>query len=316
VNIRTFQRGDETAQAAIYNEAAAGLPKFKPATAQEILRRVTAPDFDPSTRFYAVEGGQPVAYALFNANGRVNYPWCRKGHEALAAPLFDHMLRTMRQRGHKKAFAAYRGDWTAVLGFFQQRDFAQAREMVNFVIDLLDMPTAPARPTSNIRPLERSDVPALFALAPHVVRCSTAADLQRHLFDNPYFPPSSVFVLRSRRDNSAVGAGILVNETGYADPKALDSSMPCFRLGAFGSEGMQTKRVKGLFSFLCRDDGQCGGTAIDLMVHAANLLPEGDDISVLAAQVPSDAPNLLRFYQMSFRRQGSFPILERALPSV
>ena len=37
------------------------------------------------------------------------------------------------------------------------------------------------------------------------------------------------------------------------------------------------------------------------------------EVSHLAAQVPSDAPHLLRFYQRLFRRQGSFPILERTL---
>jgi hypothetical protein len=312
VNIRTFERGDETAQAAIYNEAAAALPRFKPATAQEILRRVSARDFDPATRFYALEGQQAVAYAAYNANGRVSMPWCRKGHEALAGPLFDHMLAAMRQRGHKKAFAAYRADWTDVLGFFQQREFRVAREMVNFVLDVLDMPTAPARRSSSITPLEHKDVPALFALAPHVVRCADARELERHLFDNPYFPASAVFVLRSL-DRSPLGAGLLIHNPTYADPKAVDAAMPCFRLGAFGTEGMQTKRIKGLFSFLCRDDAKLAVPAMDLMVHAASLVQEGDDITHLAAQCPSDAPQLLRFYQMKFQRQGSFPVLERAL---
>jgi hypothetical protein len=312
VNIRTFQRGDETAQAAIYNEAAAALPKFKPAAVQEVLRRVTASDFDPSTRFYAQEGNQPVAYTVYNNNGRVSYPWCRKGYEALAAPLFDHMLQAMRQRGHKKVFAAYRGDWTDVLGFFRQQDFAVAREMVNFVLDLLDMPTAPGRPAHNIGPLERKDVPALFALAPHAVRCAKAAELEKHLFDNPYFPPSSAFVFRGR-DRQPLGAGLLIHNATYADPKGLDAAMPCFRLGAFGAEGMQAKRVKGLFSFLCPDDPKMGGMAVDLMVHAASRLQGGDNITALAAQCPSDVPHWLRFYQMKFQRQGSFPVLERAL---
>jgi hypothetical protein len=315
VNIRTFQRGDETAQAAIYNEAAAGLPKFKPATAQEVLRRVTARDFDPATRFYAVEGDRPVAYAVFNAKGRVGYPWCLKGYETLAQPLFDQVLQAMRQRGLRKAFAAYRGDWPGVLEFFQQRGFALAREMVNFMVDILDMPTASARRSSNITPLERQDVPALLALAPHLLRSASAAELEQHLFDNPHFAPVSVFVLR-RRDRSPMGAGILITESTYADPKAVDASMPCFRLGAFGTEGMQAKRIKGLFSFLCPDDGHCGGIAFDLMGHAVNLLQDTDDIDALAAQVPSDVPNLLRFYSMNFRRQGSFPVLERTLPPI
>jgi hypothetical protein len=309
VNIRTFQRGDEAVQAAIYNEAAAALPKFKPATTQEVTRRVSARDFDPATRFYALENNQPVAYAVYNANGRVSYPWCRPGHEAFAGPLLGHVLKAMRQRGYRKAFAAYRGDWTQVLAIFQEHGFRVAREMVNFLIDILDMPTVPARRVSPITPLQRQDVPALFALAPHVLRCDSAVALEKELFENPYYPPESLFALRDR-EQRVLGAGILVNNPTYTDPKVVDANMPCFRLGAFGTEGMQTKRLKGMFSFLCRDDPHCGGTALDLLSHAANLLQDSDDINALAAQVPSDAPHFLRFYQLKFRRQGSFPVLE------
>src|SRR5947199_1372821 len=86
VNFRTFQRGDEAAQVAIYNEAAGTLPRFKPASLPEVQRRALADDFDASLRFYAIVDGQPVAYAVGNRNGRVRFPWCRKGHEALAEP--------------------------------------------------------------------------------------------------------------------------------------------------------------------------------------------------------------------------------------
>src|SRR5207302_2749084 len=109
---RNFQAGDETAQVAIYNEATAQLPKFKPATLDEVRRRCRAPEFDPQTRFFAIDNEQPVGYAGFHANGRISYPWCRKGFESLAAALLETVLQAMRARGMKKAFAAYRGDWT------------------------------------------------------------------------------------------------------------------------------------------------------------------------------------------------------------
>ena len=89
MTIRTFQPGDEVAQVSIYNEAAGDLPKFKPATLDEVRRRLRDPDFDPATRFYAVADGRPVGYATFQPSGRVSFPWCRKGHEALAEPLLD-----------------------------------------------------------------------------------------------------------------------------------------------------------------------------------------------------------------------------------
>jgi hypothetical protein len=311
VDIRTFQPGDEQHQVAIYNEAAAALPKFKPATTQEVLRRVAARDFDPSMRLFALVQGQPVAYAVFNPNGRVSYPWCRTGHEALAEPLLERVLATMRQRGFGKAFAAYRGDWTSQLEFFRQRGFTVAREMVNFFMDIFDMPTVPARRHSHITPLQKGDLATLFGMAPHVVRTRTAQELEQYLYHNAYFKPEAVFVLRGPKDRTPRGAGILITEPTYADPKMVDSAMPCFRLGAFGTEGMQTKRIKGMFSFLCPDEPRCGAVAVDLVAHAANLLSDSDDIPGLAAQVPSDAPNWLRYYQNCFRRQGSFPVLER-----
>ena len=62
VKIRTYQPGDEAVQVAIYNEAAAELPKFKPNIVEEVARRCKAKDFDPTTRFYAEEGGSLVGY--------------------------------------------------------------------------------------------------------------------------------------------------------------------------------------------------------------------------------------------------------------
>src|SRR5581483_11422853 len=152
VNIRTYERGDEAEQAAIYNEAAAALPRFKPATVEEVRRRCRARDFDPATRFYAVEGNRPVGYANFHANGRVSYPWCRKGYESCAEPLSQAVLQAMKARGLRTAFAAYRGDWPTTHDFFLKHGFLKAREMVNFLIDIVEMPTPAARPSSPFSP--------------------------------------------------------------------------------------------------------------------------------------------------------------------
>src|SRR5437660_2159713 len=89
MKIRTFIPGDDAAQVGVFNEAAAALPKFKPATLDEVRRRCHAPDFDPATRFYAEENGLVVGYATFQTTGRVSYPWTRAGHEKVIQPLFD-----------------------------------------------------------------------------------------------------------------------------------------------------------------------------------------------------------------------------------
>jgi hypothetical protein len=314
MTIRSFQPGDDAALVSIYNEAAAGLPRFKPATLDEIRRRCRATDFDPTSRFFAVVDGRPVGYTTFHANGRVSFPWCRPGHEKWAEPLFQALLDGMRARGLPRAFAAYRADWPAQGDFFLAHGFQRTREMISFVVTLVDLPTAAARPGSPITPLRPEEVPAMFALAPGVLGCRDAAELRRHLFENPYFPAGTAYALRSRTTGEPLAVGILVENPAYANPVPLDANMPCFRLGAFGTEGMQVKRINGVFSFLTRPGNDVNVLGLDLLGYAVQRL-QNQDVDTFAAQVPSDAPHLLRFYQQFFRPQGSFPVFERALSS-
>lgn len=310
--IRTFRPGDDAAQVGIYNEATAGLPKFKPATLDEIRRRTRGPDFDPTTRFFADEGGPAVGYCGFQASGRVSFPWCRKGHERHAEALFDTTLAEMRRRGMPTAFAAYRADWTGARDFFLGHGFRAAREMVNFVLDLMDMPTPGARAGKSVEPLRAEDVPEVFALGRGVIRCATPEALADHLLNNPYFGDDGVFVVRGRAGGPPLAASVLVTDPAYADPTAVDANMPCFRLGEFGGEGMSWKRLNGAFSFVARPGPDVNPLALELLARAAGELGN-TDLGMLAAQVPSDATHLLRFYQQVWRRQGAFPVLERAL---
>src|SRR5262249_53643366 len=189
------------------------------------------------------------------------------GRGALAKPLFQAVLAAMRARGMKRAFAAYRGDWPAQRDFFLGHGFQLAREMVNFVVDLADLPTPGGPPGNPVTPLQAGDLANLLALGSGVVRSTSVAELERHLFRNPHFTPDSLFVLRSRQDNSLLAAGILIENSAYADPQQVDSGMPCFRLGAFGTEGMQTKRINGLFSFLARPGRDFTALALDMLRH-------------------------------------------------
>ncbi len=312
MEIRTFQRGDEVSQVSIYNEAAGELPKFKAATLDEVRRRALAPDYDATARFLAVVDGRPVGYAGFQENGRVNYPWCRKGHEAAAQLLFDRVLQTMAARQMKTAFAAYRADWPEPLAFFQANGFRQTREMVNYVLDIVEMPTPTARPNSSIGPATPEDLSAILEMGAKVLRVSEREALGVYLFDNPYFPADSVFVLRSRAGGPAMAVAALVANPAYAHPRQVDAAMPCFRLGAFGTEGMTAKRINGLFSFVTADARDAHPLALDLLGYAAYRLQD-TEVETFAAQVPSDAGHLMRFYKQYFQRQGSFPVLERAI---
>ena len=75
-------------------------------------------------------------------------------------------------------------------------------------------------------------------------------------------------------------------------------------------EGMDTKRVNGLFSMIAKPDRSLSSYGLELMGEAVNRVTDGDTINGLAAQVASDSPARLSFYQRFFRRQGSFPIYE------
>ncbi|HVS34740.1 MAG TPA: hypothetical protein VMS17_04105, partial [Gemmataceae bacterium] len=240
MTIRTFTAGDDVAQVGIYNEAAAELPHFKAVTLNELRRRLHSSDFDPTTRFFALENGRPVGYAAFHANGRVSFPWCRKGRESWAEPLLEAVLDEMKRRGMTAAFAAYRADWPAQRDFFLGHGFCATREVVNFVLELVDMPTPSARATLAVEAMTPADAPAVLALAPKAFHVRDAAELERHLLHNPYFPPEAVRVLRSRGDATPIGLSVLVENPAYADPRGIDSDMPCFRLGAVGTETMQT----------------------------------------------------------------------------
>jgi hypothetical protein len=162
----------------------------------------------------------------------------------------------------------------------------------------------------NISPLVEADLPNVAVLAPGVLRLPPG-QLRDYFLANPYFAADSLFVLR-KANGIPQGVGMLISNPEYASPLKIDLLAPCFRLGAFGTEGMTTKRVNGLFSFLVRDDTDATAIGLDLLSYALNLVQD-DTIEVLAAQVPSDAIHLLGFYQKYFRKQGSFPVFEREL---
>ncbi|MBP3960293.1 hypothetical protein J8F10_34125 [Gemmata sp. G18] len=311
MNIRTFQPGDEVTQAALFNVAAFALPGFKAATAEDVKKRTRARGFDPGARFYAEEGGQVVGYCVLEPEqGRVSVPWCRKGHESAAGPLFDAALDAARARGLSTVFAAYRRDWESVLTFLTDRGFTVAREVVNYWADPVDLPTLVNRSKLPIDRLRKADLPAVAAMGQGLVRLP-ADKLESYFFANPYFPAEAVLVLRGA-DEEPVAVGIGLESPTYADVKKVDPLAPCFRLGAFGTEGLNTKRVNGLFSFMVADPGRALTAGLALLSEASQEMTEGT-VTALAGQCPSDAPHLIGFYARYFKEHGRFPMLEKRL---
>jgi hypothetical protein len=311
--IRSYQPGDEHAQARIYNAAAGSLPGFKPATADEINRRSRSADPDPHSRLYATENGNVVGYAVFGSNGRISYPWCLPGSEALREPLLDAALAEMRARALPEAWAAYRGDWTPVLEFLRQHDFKSTRTMINYVADLSRIRTrSDHRADRLVARLEREDLPHLISLAPDLFHDTDRAELERFYWHNPFYDfPESFFALKDRGSGEILGAYLLVASDRFADPTKIDSAMPCFRLGAFGTERERHKRVNGLFAcvFANESEGEL------LLASAIQRQATDSGLTHLAAQAPSDSAALCAWYDRSFTRQGSFPIVSRQLSS-
>jgi hypothetical protein len=309
MSIRPYQPGDETAQVRIYNTVAAELPGFKPASVDEVVRRYRTGDLEPGTKYYAVENGEVLGYAVFNPNGRISYPWCLPEANAFRQPLLEAVLDAMRTYGHTRAWAAYRGDWEPVLTFFRTRGFESARSMINHLAEVASLPRGRVLPGQAIRRFERSHLAQLLALGRGVFAGLDAAALETFFWKNAYFDASSLYALTQASDPSKLlGAALLIRNPTFADPTRIDPAMPCFRLGAFGTEHQRHKRVNGLFSCVFASE-PAGET---LLAEAVRRL-ESVGLTHLAAQVPSDQPGIVAFYDRYLRRQGSFPILGRDL---
>jgi hypothetical protein len=304
--IRPYQPGDEAAQARIYNAATGSLPGYKPASPEEVARRYRTIDPDPSSKRYAVEDGEVVGYAVLNPNGRISVPWALLDAEATRAPLLDAILDEARRRGLAEVWAAYRGDWEPVLGFLHAHGFVTTRTMVNYVAPLARLPQRPIRIGESIEFLRREDLPRLVELGRGLLARDGREDLEAFFWSNPYLGAESLFALRPAGDGPIRGAALVVSREGYADPTRIDPAMPCFRLGAFGTEHERHKRVNGLFSCVFDD----ANTAETLLSEAVRRLDRAG-LTQIAAQAPSDRPELCAFYDAFFERQGSFPILVR-----
>ncbi len=308
LTIRPYQPGDEQAQAHIFNEEGRqrDLIGFKPANPEEIARRYRTVDPDPTSKFYAVRGDEVVGYAVFNPNGRISYPWSLPGTD-VRDRLLDEVLSAMSRRGVAEAWVAYRADWAPILSFFESKGFAPTREMINYVAELKDLPRVAVPRGMTIRPVERENMPRLAALGDGLFAGDPEA-LGRFFWDNPFLDPTSLFALRRDEDDTIVGLGLTAIDARFADPTKLDSAMPCFRLGAFGTESERHKRVNGLVSLVMTTDN--AGTV--LLSEAARRLEQAG-LSHAAAQVPSDQTRLVAFFDRHFQRQGAFPILSRRL---
>ncbi len=307
MHIRHYQPGDEQVQAELFNQATRSLPAYKPATAEDIAKRYRSPGADPTMRFYAIENSKVIGYIVFHPNGRISYPWCWPDALAARLPLLDAALGAMKERGMREAWACYRADWTEPLGFLEEHGFELKREMVNYVAELSRLPALAASKAFTVGPFDRDAVRRLPLLAGNLFEPEDGAALETFLLHNDYFRPDAGFVVKDA-SGATRGAALAIVDGRFADPTKIDPAMPCFRLGAFGTESERHKRVNGLFS--CVFEDEAAGEA--LLAEAVRRF-QSSNLLHAAAQAPSDQPRLIAFYDRFFQRQGAFPILATSL---
>lgn len=307
MQIRDYQPGDETAQVAIYNAAASGFPAFKPASVEEVGRRYGNPNGEPRFRLYAVENGQVVGYVAANANGRMSYPWCLPEWQSLREPLLLQLLKTLRAQGWRETYVAYRADWTPILNFMKHLGFEHRRDVVNYVAPVERLATAlAAQPRLKTMSFREKNVGRLAETGKGVLGSQDPQLLSAFYLQNPYLRAEDVFV--AVQGDQETGFGVTIRNEAYADPTQINPQMPCFRLGAFGTETERHKRVQGMVSVLP------GTTTIGaaLLAEAVRRL-QAAGIRQAAAKAPSDRPELIALYDRYFDRQGAFPILVKGL---
>jgi hypothetical protein len=308
--IRWYEPGDEHRQASIYNAAAGSLPGFKPAKAEEISRRYQAADPDPRSRFYAVENGEVVGYAVFGENARISYPWCLPEAQAWSKPLLEAALAEMEKRKLSEAWAAYRADWSSVLRFLEGQGFVEKRAMINYVGELSALPRREDLPTNRrVERFRRGDLPKLLALAPRLFCDSDVQAIERFFWNHELYRfDDSLVALKDQKNGELLGVSVLVIDDRFAEPTKIDAAMPCFRLGAFGTECQRHKRVNGLFSCIFADEAE---GELMMMLDSVWSRARESGLTHIAAQAPSDVPSICALYDRHLRRQATFPILAR-----
>lgn len=311
--IRTHQPGDAELQARLYNLTAANLPNVRPVTAADIRRDCRAPrHFDPELFWVAEVAGEPVGYCQAHPGGLLGVPWALPGRESAAGDLLRTALGALSGRGLTRATVALSAKWAGPRALLEAAGFAHARDYVNYRLSFDDLPTLMGVSGGRVfRILRPDDLPSVEKFHPGLLRLAGPA-LERHLFANPRFAAESLFALTGRQSAGVLAAGSLILERGAprAADKSLDPDAPAFRLGAFGTEGWPATTVDGMFSCLFSEARDPTTLGLDLLAHVVDVLDDDDGPEVLAAQVPSDQPALMRFYGHYFRRQGAFPVLE------
>src|SRR5262249_42473212 len=154
----------------------------------------------------------------------------------------------MKGRGFTAAWATYRTDWPPVLNYLRRHGFAEIRSMINYVAETSSFSVLDQLPpTRLVTKLKRDELPDLAKLMRARLGKLDVETLGRYFWENSFYAfADHLLALKEAGSGNVRGISLLVVDDRFADPTKIDPSMPCFRLGAFGTENQRHKRVNGL----------------------------------------------------------------------
>ena len=308
--IRTYQPGDEQAQARIYNAAAGSLPAFKPASPEEIARRYQGDDADPGIAVLRRGRwrGRGLCGVLRERAHQLSLVPARGGGGARAAAASRPRSR-WTAAAMPEAWAAYRADWSAVLDFLRGHGFVEKRQMINYLADVSRMPGPPrsARGSGHRAARTRRGLPARGAGPEAVLRRSSRVRSRRssgriRITTSPRASSRS----RSAADGRVLGGLPAGDERPVRRPeqdRRRHALLPPRRLRHRARATQARQRAVLLRRSPTSPKASCCSRHPIGGVHAQAGLTH------VAAQAPSDAVALCAFYDRIFQRQGAFPIL-------
>jgi hypothetical protein len=305
--------GDELSQVEIYNAVAQSFPGYKSATRDEVVRRYSSTQFDPTTKLYAQDAGRIIAYVTFWSTGRISTPWSANDDADIRSQLMDAALESMRQRGLTRVWAAYRADWTKVHIWLTELGFRSSHDVVNFIAPREYLPDETLPDKMRLEVMTRSDTIQVYELNPKAFGVESAEELALAWWDgsdSPYYKDDSRIVLRDLETGDILASGIVILNSDFADPSQVDAAMPCSRLGAVGADSDNCKRMNGLFSYVASPGPNNHRFARVLLAEARRRFSQFG-VKEVAAQCKSNRLVEQAFYRTHFRTQGSFPIFIR-----
>jgi hypothetical protein len=152
--IKTFEEKFIDEQARIGIEATKQWTAYRQTPAEELRKTYSGPDFDPSTRFYALLSGELVGFltaSIIGGTGEktaiMRLPLVKKGHEPAEKMLMDYALKVLAGKHVlllTTEVAKGWSTWEALLKKYRFEDVGISSYIVDKTISSLNLSSLPA----------------------------------------------------------------------------------------------------------------------------------------------------------------------------